>query len=96
MFPIIFTVMGMATAVCPGFNFAIGNMVKQEPNDFNLQVEALNRWNIYDVYCNLYDYFTMDQSKNVCHDSLFECCCSGPKKEYPRFWRYNDRTTGLL
>ncbi|KAF8187898.1 hypothetical protein K438DRAFT_1594834 [Mycena galopus ATCC 62051] len=50
-------------AICPGFNYAIGNVIP-EGND-------VNRWNVYDDSCNVVDGLTTNQ--NPCTEGIFGC-----------------------
>ncbi|KAF9465537.1 hypothetical protein BDZ94DRAFT_1296327 [Collybia nuda] len=70
------------TAICGGFNFAIGNVI---PNGGGAGV---NRWNVYDDSCNIHDGIsTVD---NPCTQGIFGC--SPPPVI---FNEYTDRSTGL-
>lgn len=77
-------VIGLAAAqVCPGFNFAIGNM----QHDDGVEI---NYWNIYDDSCNVYDVVATDN--NVCTDSDGVLGCTS---DPVTFNQYTDQTTGL-
>ncbi|KAJ7099832.1 hypothetical protein C8R44DRAFT_810371 [Mycena epipterygia] len=50
-------------AICPGFNFAIGNVIRQG--------NGINRWNVYDDGCHVVDGLTTNQ--NPCTEGIFGC-----------------------
>ncbi|GJE91283.1 hypothetical protein PsYK624_074320 [Phanerochaete sordida] len=50
-------------AVCPGFNFAIGNAIPEG--------NGVNHWNVYDDSCNVVDGLTTNQ--NPCDVGIFGC-----------------------
>ncbi|KAJ6536932.1 hypothetical protein B0H19DRAFT_962767 [Mycena capillaripes] len=52
-------------AICPGFNFGIGNAIPQGD---------VTRWKVYDDNCNVVDGTTTNQ--NPCTTGIFGC--SGP------------------
>ncbi|KAK7695045.1 hypothetical protein QCA50_002233 [Cerrena zonata] len=52
-----------AVAICPGFNYGIGN-VRSLGN-------GINRWDVYDDACNVVDGLTTNQ--NPCTQGIFSC-----------------------
>jgi hypothetical protein len=54
---------GFASAICPGFNFGIGN----QQNLGN----GISRWNVYDDSCTVVDGLTT--TKNPCSTGIFGC-----------------------
>jgi hypothetical protein len=54
---------GFASAICPGFNYGIGN--QQKLND------EITRWNVYDDSCNVVDSLTT--TENPCTQGIFGC-----------------------
>ncbi|KAJ7892902.1 hypothetical protein B0H14DRAFT_960933 [Mycena olivaceomarginata] len=68
-------------AICPGFNFAIGNVIPQG--------NGINRWNVYDDSCNVVDGLTTNQ--NPCTEGIFGC--SPPPVI---FNRYTNTFSGLI
>ncbi|KAF9556825.1 hypothetical protein CPC08DRAFT_669374 [Agrocybe pediades] len=78
--PALFNV---AVAVCPGFNFAVGNQQKLGG------IDNASRWTIYDDSCNPVDSLTTNQ--NPCDSTTFGC--SPPPII---FNRYTNTFTGLV
>ncbi|KAJ7645234.1 hypothetical protein DFH06DRAFT_1283420 [Mycena polygramma] len=68
-------------AICPGFNFAIGNVIGLGG--------GYNRWNVYDDSCNIVDQLTTNQ--NPCNQGIFGC--SPPPII---FERYKSTHSGLV
>ncbi|KAK7690584.1 hypothetical protein QCA50_005682 [Cerrena zonata] len=56
-------IVGNTAAICPGFNFGIGN-VQPLGNGFN-------RWSVFDDSCNVVDSLTTN--KNPCTQGIFAC-----------------------
>ena len=56
-------VAGLASAICPGFNYGIGN----QQNLGN----GVSRWTVYDDSCNAVDGLTTN--KNPCTTGTFGC-----------------------
>ncbi|KAJ8093877.1 hypothetical protein PM082_009744 [Marasmius tenuissimus] len=54
---------GQANAICPGFNYGIGN-VQSLGN-------GVNRWTVYDDSCNAVHGLTTNQ--NPCNEGIFSC-----------------------
>ncbi|KAL5115789.1 hypothetical protein ACEQ8H_006284 [Pleosporales sp. CAS-2024a] len=52
-----------ASAICPGFNFGIGNVQ-------NLG-NGINKWSVYDDSCKVVDSLTTNQ--NPCTSGMFGC-----------------------
>ncbi|KAJ7461616.1 hypothetical protein FB451DRAFT_1341255 [Mycena latifolia] len=50
-------------AICPGFDFGIGNQIGLGG--------GVNRWNVYDANCNQVDGLTTNQ--NPCNEGIFGC-----------------------
>ncbi|KAJ7933349.1 hypothetical protein B0H13DRAFT_2507001, partial [Mycena leptocephala] len=69
-----------AHAICPGFNFAIGNVISLG--------EDVNRWNVYDSSCIVVDGLTT--TKNPCTQGIFGC---SPAPIF--FDHYTSSVTGL-
>ncbi|KAJ6495198.1 hypothetical protein C8R45DRAFT_824181 [Mycena sanguinolenta] len=67
-------------AICPGFNFAIGNVIPEGG--------GINRWNVYDDSCNVVDGLTTNQ--NPCDEGIFGCSAAPVI-----FDRYTSTFTGL-
>ncbi|KAJ3860188.1 hypothetical protein EV359DRAFT_75308 [Lentinula novae-zelandiae] len=57
------TLVTCAGAICPGFNYAVGNVIPLE--------DGVNRWNVYDDSCNVVDGLTTNE--NPCTSGTFEC-----------------------
>ncbi|KAF9541908.1 hypothetical protein CPC08DRAFT_824331 [Agrocybe pediades] len=74
-----------ATAVCPGFNFAVGNQQKLGG------IDDASRWTIYDDSCNAVDSLTTFLGQNPCDTTTFGC--SPPPII---FNRYTNTFTGLV
>ncbi|KAF2096501.1 hypothetical protein NA57DRAFT_58412 [Rhizodiscina lignyota] len=72
---------GFAAAICPGFNYAIGNVVPEG--------NGVNRWNVYDDSCNVVDGLTTN--RNPCEQGTFGC--SPPPV---LFNQYTNSFTGLI
>ncbi|KAJ7636511.1 hypothetical protein FB45DRAFT_828757 [Roridomyces roridus] len=70
-----------ANAICPGFNFGIGNQMSLG--------SGINRWDVYDDSCNVVDGLTTNQ--NPCDEGIFGC--SPPPVI---FNRYTSTFTGLV
>ncbi|KAF8224619.1 hypothetical protein L208DRAFT_1310296 [Tricholoma matsutake] len=58
-----FLVASQVAAICPGFNYGIGNVQRLG--------NGINRWNIYNVNCNVVDGLTTNQ--NPCIQGIFGC-----------------------
>ncbi|KAH9475976.1 hypothetical protein JR316_0011541 [Psilocybe cubensis] len=54
-----------ATAVCSGFNFAIGNVQRLDART--------NRWFVYNTDCKQVDGLTISSSDNPCNHGIFGC-----------------------
>ncbi|KAJ7458266.1 hypothetical protein B0H11DRAFT_1817864, partial [Mycena galericulata] len=52
-----------ARAICPGFNFAIGNLIPLP--------EGVDRWNVYNGSCIVVDGLTT--TNNPCDQGIFGC-----------------------
>ncbi|KAJ7510746.1 hypothetical protein B0H11DRAFT_1789828, partial [Mycena galericulata] len=52
-----------ARAICPGFNFAIGNLIPLP--------EGVDRWNVYNGSCIVVDGLTT--ANNPCNQGIFGC-----------------------
>jgi hypothetical protein len=72
---------GFASAICPGFNFGIGNQQSLGG--------GTNRWTVYDANCKAVDSLTTN--KNPCDSGTFGCT-SAPIT----FNRYRNTFTGLM
>ncbi|KAF1968340.1 hypothetical protein BU23DRAFT_541261 [Bimuria novae-zelandiae CBS 107.79] len=72
---------GSAAAICPGFNFGIGN--QQDLGN------GISRWNVYDDSCNAVDGLTT--TKNPCTEGIFGC-----SPEPILFNRYTNTFSGLV
>ncbi|KAK7690585.1 hypothetical protein QCA50_005683 [Cerrena zonata] len=59
----IVLIVGDAVAICPGFNFGIGNVVPLS--------QGFNRWNVFDDSCNAVDGLTTNG--NPCTQGIFAC-----------------------
>jgi len=57
----------LVTAICPGFNYAIGNAIPKG----TLQGSRVTRWNVYDDSCNIVDGLLA--TGNPCDDGIFSC-----------------------
>ncbi|KAJ7817407.1 hypothetical protein B0H13DRAFT_1662722 [Mycena leptocephala] len=68
-------------AICPGFNFAIGNVIREG--------NGVNRWNVYDDSCNVVDGLNTNQ--NPCTEGIFGC--SPPPIIFDR---YTNSFSGLI
>ncbi|KAF8187546.1 hypothetical protein K438DRAFT_1595001 [Mycena galopus ATCC 62051] len=68
-------------AICPGFNYAIGNVIPEG--------NGINRWNVYDDSCNVVDGLTTNQ--NPCTEGIFGC--SPPPVIFDQ---YTSSFTGLI
>ncbi|KAF7378412.1 hypothetical protein MSAN_00267800 [Mycena sanguinolenta] len=68
-------------AICPGFNYAIGNVIPEG--------NGVNRWNVYDDSCNVVDGLTTTQ--NPCTEGIFGC--SPPPIIFDQ---YTNSFTGLI
>ncbi|KAJ6548833.1 hypothetical protein B0H19DRAFT_952868 [Mycena capillaripes] len=69
------------SAICPGFNFGIGNVIPEG--------NGVNRWNVYDDSCNVVDGLTTNQ--NPCTEGIFGC--SPPPIIFDR---YTNSFSGLI
>ncbi|KAG7096337.1 hypothetical protein E1B28_003781 [Marasmius oreades] len=69
-----------ANAICPGYNYGIGNVQHL--------ADGGDRWTIYDTNCGPVDSLVTDQ--NPCTQGVFEC--SPPPI---KFVEYTNRFTGL-
>ncbi|KAJ7362363.1 hypothetical protein DFH08DRAFT_682841 [Mycena albidolilacea] len=69
-----------AHAICPGFNFAIG--------DTNPLAEGVSRWNVYNGSCIVVDGLTT--TKNPCTQGIFGCSPAPVT-----FDEYTNAATGL-
>ncbi|KAH9889464.1 hypothetical protein C8Q73DRAFT_654260 [Cubamyces lactineus] len=69
------------SAICPGFNYAIGNQI--------VLGGGYSRWNVYDDSCNVADGLTTNG--NPCDQGIFGC--SPPPI---LFDRYTSTVTGLI
>ncbi|KIL71374.1 hypothetical protein M378DRAFT_93899 [Amanita muscaria Koide BX008] len=58
-----FLIASQVAAICPGFNYGIGN-VQSLGN-------GINRWTVYDDSCNAVDGLTTNQ--NPCTEGIFGC-----------------------
>ncbi|KAF8217358.1 hypothetical protein K438DRAFT_1798724 [Mycena galopus ATCC 62051] len=54
-----------AHAICPGFDFAIGNVIPLS--------EHVNRWNVYDDSCSVIDGLSLNSTGNPCNQRIFGC-----------------------
>ncbi|KAF7326980.1 hypothetical protein MSAN_00495400 [Mycena sanguinolenta] len=68
-------------AICPGFNYGIGNVISEG--------NGINRWNVYDDSCNVVDGLTTNQ--NPCDEGIFGC--SGPPVIFDQ---YTNSFNGLV
>ncbi|KAJ4356800.1 uncharacterized protein N0V89_004837 [Didymosphaeria variabile] len=71
---------GSALAICPGFNYGIGNQQKLG--------NGISRWTVYDDSCKAVDGLTT--TKNPCTQGIFGCSGSPIK-----FNSYKSTFTGL-
>ncbi|KAF7796660.1 hypothetical protein EIP86_007843 [Pleurotus ostreatoroseus] len=60
---VLSAITGQVFAICPGFNFAIGN--QQDLGG------GVSRWNVYDDSCNVVDGLTT--TGNPCDSGIFGC-----------------------
>ncbi|KAJ7639496.1 hypothetical protein FB45DRAFT_741344 [Roridomyces roridus] len=73
---------GRVAAICPGFNFGIGNA---HPSSFG---NGINHWNVYNDNCDIVDGLTTNQ--NPCSQGIF-----GYSPAPIHFNEYTSTTTGL-
>jgi hypothetical protein len=59
--------LGLTTAICPGFNYAIGNAIPEG----KIGSSPVTRWNVYDDSCNVVDGLTT--TGNPCTAGIFSC-----------------------
>ncbi|KAJ7495419.1 hypothetical protein FB451DRAFT_1020090 [Mycena latifolia] len=60
-------------AICPGFNFGIGNQINLGGGTSRCKLNArpVRTWNVYDDSCNQVDGLTTNQ--NPCDEGIFGC-----------------------
>ncbi|KAF9036753.1 hypothetical protein BJ165DRAFT_1532854 [Panaeolus papilionaceus] len=78
-------VVNQVAAICPGFNFGIGNVIDQG----KLGDAEVSRWNVYNDNCDVVDGLTT--TENPCFSGTFGC--SPPPII---FNRYTNSFTGLI
>ncbi|KAF9036750.1 hypothetical protein BJ165DRAFT_1505693 [Panaeolus papilionaceus] len=72
-------------AICAGFNFGIGNVIRQG----KIGDAQVSRWNVYDDSCNVVDGLTT--TGNPCTSGIFGCTPAPVK-----FNRYTNSFTKLV
>ncbi|KAF2098317.1 hypothetical protein NA57DRAFT_77106 [Rhizodiscina lignyota] len=70
------------SAVCPGFNFAIGQ---------NFDNAGLPSWNVYNDDCSIHEPITLWTDGNPCTSGIFSCT-----PDPITFNQYTDGRTGLI
>ncbi|EAU89946.1 hypothetical protein CC1G_08428 [Coprinopsis cinerea okayama7 len=60
---VLLPMVASAIAICPGFNFGIGNVIRLD--------SGMNRWNVYNSDCVVVDGLTTTQ--NPCNSGTFGC-----------------------
>jgi hypothetical protein len=74
---------GLASAICPGFNFGIGNQ--------KALGSGISRWVVYDANCNAVDSLTTTENPCTARSGIFGC--SPPPIT---FNRYKSTFSGLM
>ncbi|EAU89930.1 hypothetical protein CC1G_08412 [Coprinopsis cinerea okayama7 len=78
---VLLPMISSAIAICPGFNFGVGNVIPLG--------NGVNRWNVYNSNCDVVDGLTTNQ--NPCTSGTFGCT---PPPIL--FNRYTNSFTGLI
>jgi hypothetical protein len=61
--------MSFTVAICPGFNFGIGNV----QNVGKIGDKQGHHWNVYDDHCNVVDGLTTTENPCTSRTGIFQC-----------------------